>query len=113
MLPQLAQGEANKIFIIPSEFSQALGNLGNAFAGRAGGGESGDGPPPPPRRPRPRVEGRTDDIDAKAAADAAAAAAAAQQATAEAEGAATYSPPDVGAPADGEPPAQPPPSDAA
>ena len=28
MLPQLAQGEANKIFVIPSEFTQALGGLG-------------------------------------------------------------------------------------
>ncbi len=28
MLPQLAQGEANKIWIIPSEFTQALGRLG-------------------------------------------------------------------------------------
>ena len=27
MLPQLAQGEANKIFVIPSEFTQALGGL--------------------------------------------------------------------------------------
>jgi regulator of protease activity HflC (stomatin/prohibitin superfamily) len=27
MLPQLARGEANKIFVIPSEFSQALGNV--------------------------------------------------------------------------------------
>jgi regulator of protease activity HflC (stomatin/prohibitin superfamily) len=44
MLPQLARGEANKIFVIPSEFSQALGNL----ADRLGG----DGPPPPPP-PRP------------------------------------------------------------
>jgi regulator of protease activity HflC (stomatin/prohibitin superfamily) len=34
MLPQLARGEANKIFVIPSEFSQALGGLGNAI-GRA------------------------------------------------------------------------------
>ena len=33
MLPQLAQGEANKIFVIPSEFTQALGNLTRA-AGR-------------------------------------------------------------------------------
>ncbi len=33
MLPQLAQGEANKIFIIPSEFSQALGNIGGAISG--------------------------------------------------------------------------------
>src|SRR3954451_15270586 len=31
MLPQLARGEANKIFIIPSEFSQALGNLADRF----------------------------------------------------------------------------------
>jgi len=28
MLPQIAQGESNKIWIIPSEFTQALGNLG-------------------------------------------------------------------------------------
>ena len=43
MLPQLAQGEANKIFIIPSEFSQALGNLGGMLAPRAGK----DGPAAP------------------------------------------------------------------
>ncbi len=42
MLPQLAQGEANKIFVIPSEFSQALGNVGNLLGGR------GQQPPPPP-----------------------------------------------------------------
>ncbi len=30
MLPQLAKGEANKLFIIPSELTQALGNLGGA-----------------------------------------------------------------------------------
>src|SRR5918992_1271276 len=33
MLPQLARGEANKIFVIPSEFSQALGNLTERLAG--------------------------------------------------------------------------------
>ena len=33
MLPQLAQGAANKIFVIPTEFSQALGNS----AARSGG----------------------------------------------------------------------------
>ncbi len=32
MLPKLAQGEANKVFIIPSEFSQALGGAGAAIA---------------------------------------------------------------------------------
>jgi regulator of protease activity HflC (stomatin/prohibitin superfamily) len=42
MLPQLARGEANKIFVIPSEFSQALGNLADRF------GAGGDRPPPPP-----------------------------------------------------------------
>jgi regulator of protease activity HflC (stomatin/prohibitin superfamily) len=41
MLPQIAQGESNKIWIIPSEFSQALGQLRNAL-GR-GDDASGDG----------------------------------------------------------------------
>jgi len=45
MLPQLARGEANKIFIIPSEFNQALGNLGGAIGKMTG---AGDGPSPPP-----------------------------------------------------------------
>jgi regulator of protease activity HflC (stomatin/prohibitin superfamily) len=31
MLPQIAQGEANKIWIIPSEFTQALGQLGSVI----------------------------------------------------------------------------------
>ncbi len=44
MLPKLAQGEANKIFIIPSEFSQALGNIGGAIAGAVK-------PAPPPIPP--------------------------------------------------------------
>src|SRR4051794_16268502 len=33
MLPQLAKGEANKIFVIPSEFSQALSNVAGRLAG--------------------------------------------------------------------------------
>jgi regulator of protease activity HflC (stomatin/prohibitin superfamily) len=44
MLPKLAQGDANKIFVIPSEFSQALGNIGGAIAGAVK-------PPPPPPPP--------------------------------------------------------------
>ena len=36
MLPQLAQGSANKVFVIPSEFSQAFAQLGNALGGAAG-----------------------------------------------------------------------------
>jgi len=33
MLPQIAQGEANKVWIIPSEFAQALGQIGSAMRG--------------------------------------------------------------------------------
>jgi regulator of protease activity HflC (stomatin/prohibitin superfamily) len=48
MLPQLAQGPANKIFVIPSEFTQALGNIGQAIQGRGGAAPGpGNGPPPP------------------------------------------------------------------
>jgi regulator of protease activity HflC (stomatin/prohibitin superfamily) len=31
VLPQIAQGEANKVWIIPSEFSEALGRIGGAL----------------------------------------------------------------------------------
>jgi regulator of protease activity HflC (stomatin/prohibitin superfamily) len=34
MLPQIAQGDANKIWIIPSEFTDALGQLGSAIGSR-------------------------------------------------------------------------------
>src|SRR5215212_283616 len=46
MLPQIAQGDANKVWVIPSEFSGALDQLRDAF--------SGDRkiPPPPPPPPR-------------------------------------------------------------
>jgi hypothetical protein len=81
MLPQLAQGEANKIWVIPSEFSQALGNLANRF----GSAPDGAGPLPPPAPPA-RHKG-TDEIAAQAAADAEDAAKAAAEATAAAEGA--------------------------
>jgi regulator of protease activity HflC (stomatin/prohibitin superfamily) len=33
MLPQIAQGESNKVWIIPSEFTQALGRLGSTIPG--------------------------------------------------------------------------------
>jgi regulator of protease activity HflC (stomatin/prohibitin superfamily) len=42
MLPQLAQGDANKVFVIPSEFASALGGIGEAFS------RHGAPPPPPP-----------------------------------------------------------------
>jgi regulator of protease activity HflC (stomatin/prohibitin superfamily) len=39
MLPQLAQGDANKVFVIPSEFTEAFGGISKAFgAGTSDGG---------------------------------------------------------------------------
>ncbi len=55
MLPKLAQGEANKIFVIPSEFSQALGNAAGAIAGAVN--------PAPPRVPPPAVSAYIVDDD--------------------------------------------------
>jgi regulator of protease activity HflC (stomatin/prohibitin superfamily) len=49
MLPQLAKGEANKIFVIPSEFSQALSNV----AGRLAAPSSNTPQPPGGRDPSP------------------------------------------------------------
>jgi regulator of protease activity HflC (stomatin/prohibitin superfamily) len=56
MLPQLAQGDANKIFVIPSEFSQALGGLGDAVSRVVGPGASAgrSAPPEPPEPPERR-----------------------------------------------------------
>jgi regulator of protease activity HflC (stomatin/prohibitin superfamily) len=48
MLPQIAQGDANKIWIIPSEFTEALGQLrsavGNVLPKALEPGEDGDKP---------------------------------------------------------------------
>ncbi len=44
MLPQLAQGSANKVFVIPSEFAEAFGGIGKAFASA----KVGDGGVPAP-----------------------------------------------------------------
>jgi regulator of protease activity HflC (stomatin/prohibitin superfamily) len=64
MLPRIAQGDANKIWVIPSELTNALGNLGQQL-GRAASGDpapasvgdgedSSNGAPhiPPPASPR-------------------------------------------------------------
>src|SRR5213596_54380 len=40
VLPQIAQGESNKVWIIPSEVTQALGQLSEALPGRDAGQES-------------------------------------------------------------------------
>src|ERR1700756_1273357 len=41
MLPQLAEGDANKVFVVPSEFAEAFGGIGEALGRRLG-------PPAPP-----------------------------------------------------------------
>ena len=37
MLPELARGEANTVFVIPSEFTQAFAEIGHSLAGRGDG----------------------------------------------------------------------------
>ncbi|HWE59870.1 MAG TPA: SPFH domain-containing protein [Solirubrobacteraceae bacterium] len=44
MLPKLAQGSANKVFVIPSEFSQAINGLGSMFSGASGSVAADDKP---------------------------------------------------------------------
>src|SRR5215218_8085355 len=58
MLPQIAQGDANKVWVIPSEFSQALSNVAARFAP--------DGSAP---KPRPKRSSAMDEIEARARAD--------------------------------------------
>src|SRR4051794_24503936 len=50
MLPQIAQGDSNKVWVIPSEFTGAMDQLKQAF----GGDGEKKGPPAPPPPPRPR-----------------------------------------------------------
>jgi regulator of protease activity HflC (stomatin/prohibitin superfamily) len=40
MLPQLAKGDANKVWVIPSEFAEAFGGITKAFTGGAGNSDS-------------------------------------------------------------------------
>src|SRR4051812_29282642 len=53
MLPELAKGDANKIWVIPSEFTTALGSLSGAM-GRAV--EGAQAPPPPPSASAPGAD---------------------------------------------------------
>jgi regulator of protease activity HflC (stomatin/prohibitin superfamily) len=41
MLPQIAQGDSNKVWIIPSEFTRALGQLSESLGGGNGGERGG------------------------------------------------------------------------
>jgi regulator of protease activity HflC (stomatin/prohibitin superfamily) len=48
MLPALAEGDANKVFVVPSEFADAFGGIGEALRGRLDAGGPGRGRPPAP-----------------------------------------------------------------
>jgi hypothetical protein len=54
MLPALAEGEANKVFVIPSEFAQAFDGIGAALRGAPK--KSEDGPAALQRPPAPAGE---------------------------------------------------------
>ena len=65
-LPEIAKGDANKLWIIPSEVGDALKGLGGAF-----GNLNGNNPVPPPPAATPTVPApgpRPLDADDKAAA---------------------------------------------
>jgi regulator of protease activity HflC (stomatin/prohibitin superfamily) len=64
MLPQIAQGDANKVWIIPSEITQALGQLGPAVDRVTGAAAQAPpaappAPPAPPERPAPAAQPTT------------------------------------------------------
>jgi regulator of protease activity HflC (stomatin/prohibitin superfamily) len=48
MLPQIAQGDANKVWVIPSEFTGAMEQLKDAFSGEGSPKRPPPPPPPPP-----------------------------------------------------------------
>src|SRR5579862_4661708 len=62
MLPQLAQGDANKVWIVPSEIGKALEGLGGFFSGAA----DRFAPPPaaPPAPAAPAASGAGPQLDA-------------------------------------------------
>jgi regulator of protease activity HflC (stomatin/prohibitin superfamily) len=51
MLPQIAQGTANKLWIVPSEMGKALEGLGSIVGGLTGGGSNGTAPDPGAAKP--------------------------------------------------------------
>ena len=43
-LPLMAQGSANKVFVVPAELTGGLAAIGRAFGGLAGDAPAGEGP---------------------------------------------------------------------
>ncbi|NYE20331.1 SPFH domain-containing protein [Microbacterium immunditiarum] len=70
-LPKIAESPSSKLWIIPSEFTEALNGIGQAFAGRATGSDGGVSDARAPRRSRIGASDSTAD-EALAAAHAAA-----------------------------------------
>lgn len=73
-LPKIAESPSSKLWIIPSEFTEALNGIGQAFAGRATGSDGGVSGARAPRRSRVRASDSTADealAEAHAAAHAA------------------------------------------
>ena len=62
MLPQIAQGDANKVWIVPSEIGKALEGLGGFFSGATAA--RADGPSPPPAPAAPAASGAGPQLDA-------------------------------------------------
>jgi regulator of protease activity HflC (stomatin/prohibitin superfamily) len=70
VLPQIARGDANKLWIVPSEMGKALEALGGLFGNSANGAASAAGSPSGPRiasappAPRPAVAAPAADVPA-------------------------------------------------
>lgn len=61
MLPKISEGQSNKMWIIPSEFTEALKGLSTAFTPKPGGGPTPPAAPPvPPTPPVPPAPLRSD-----------------------------------------------------
>ena len=56
MLPKLAEGDSNKVWVIPSEFTSAMDQLRSALGGPPGNRPGEHKPPPPPLPPDPPAE---------------------------------------------------------
>lgn len=57
MLPQIANGKSSTMWVVPTEFTAALGNIAKGFGGGAGpDGVSAAGEPSAPREPSTRIE---------------------------------------------------------
>jgi regulator of protease activity HflC (stomatin/prohibitin superfamily) len=61
MLPEIAQGDSNKVWIIPSEFAQALGHLGTALKGGDASSAAKPAPAIAPGEPPAQPPARSDE----------------------------------------------------